>query len=430
MFRSIGHLYSILNENQKNRILRLQFLVISMAIFELVAISSIAPFMALVGDISLVESDGIISNLYTMSGMQEPVNFVFLLGVILLVILGVSTVFSVITVWRLSTFAYDTGTEIADQLFNYYLDQNWLFHVENNSSYLTKQIAGDSQRVTNNVLQPLLQLNAKIVLVIVLCCALLVYRWEVAIGGLLIFSIAYLILFKLVRNRLDRNGKFISQLTEYRFKIMSEVFGGIKEIILTGRKHNAKLKFNNSGSELAECQGVNTAIGSTPRYIMEFIAFGSIIILLLYLYIKFDGNIAEILPVISLCALAGFKLLPAFQAIYTSIAQIKGNIAAFDAIKDDMIKSKELVNIRKTNQPNSIIINSDENSVDQCAIILENIKFSYPKSEKPSLDIEKLKIKKSTTVGLVGSSGAGKSTLVDLLLGLLEPSEGKVHYSV
>ena len=430
MYRTIGQLYSILNKSQKKRILKLQFLVITMAILELVAISSIAPFMALVGDISIIENEGALSQLYAMSSVESPISFVFILGVLLLVILGISTFFSVITVWRLSTFAYDTGTEIADQLFTYYIDRDWLFHVENNSSYLIKQIAGDSQRVTNNVLQPLLQLNAKVVLVIVLCSALVIYRWEVAVGGLLIFTFAYLVLFKLVRKRLDRNGKFISKLTEYRFKIMSEVFGGVKELILTNRKDDAKSKFNRSGSELAECQGVNTAIGSTPRYIMEFIAFGSIIILLLYLYVKFEGNISEILPVISLCALAGFKLLPAFQAIYTSIAQIKGNVAAFEAIKVDMIKSKESMNTFNLETSENLSVVYFDNISDETEILLDKVKFSYPNSHDLSLDIEHLAIKKSTTVGLVGSSGAGKSTLVDLILGLLEPSSGNVRFSI
>ncbi|MFA0441920.1 ABC transporter ATP-binding protein [Vibrio sp. 10N.222.51.C12] len=421
MYNSIKELYSILSKKQKKRILKLQFLVITMAVLELVSVSSIAPFMALIGDLSLLESSGPISNIYVMTGVSNPKDFVFILGIVLLLVLTISTVFSVLTVWRLSTFAYDTGTEIADRLFNYYVENDWLFHMQNNSSHLIKQIAGDSQRVTNNVLQPLLQLNAKFVLAVVLCSALVIYRWEVAVGGLVVFSIAYILLFKVVRSRLDNNGKLISKLTEERYKIMSEVFGGIKELLLMGRRDNAKRNFKNSGIDLAKCQGINTAIGSTPRYIMELIAFGSIISLLLYLYSKYDGNISEILPVISLCALAGFKLLPAFQTIYTSIAQIRGNIAAFDAIKHDMLASKDFESIGDGTGSNNLGNIKD--------IELDNVVFSYPGSRKPSLNKISFKIEPQTTVAFVGASGAGKTTLIDMILGLLEPHKGKMVVS-
>lgn len=419
MFRSIVDLFKILTREQKIRVLKLQLLIITMAFLELLGIGGIAPFMSLVGDENILYSDSFLADFYEWSKMTEPNDFVVFVGICLLLLLTLSTIFSVMTTWKLSRFAYDTGTEIADRLFIYYISKNWMFHLNNNSAFLIKQIAGDSQRVTNNVLQPLLQLNAKIVLATVICVALVIYSWQVAFGGVVIFCVAYFLLFKIVRNRLDKNGRLISDLTQTRYQIMSESFGGIKELLVLNRRANAAKKFEKSGKELAACQGVNTAIGTTPRYVMELIAFGSIVSLLLFLYITHNGNIGQILPLLSLCALAGFKLLPAFQTIYTSIAQIRGNISAFESIREDMQLSIDSNNFEKSKESKSNQIGD---------INLVNISFKFPGANKNSLEDINLNITPNTTVAFVGSSGAGKSTLIDIVLGLLKPDSGKIIF--
>lgn len=421
MIKSVFKIYSLLDAGQKKKLLKLQLLVAITAILELASVASIAPFMSLVADNRILTSSEYLNYLYTLSSVHSIAEFIFLLGLLLLAILVISTAFSVFTVWRLSTYAYDTGTEIADRLFRYYMENDWLFHVENNSSYLIKQIAGDSQRVTNNVLQPLLQMNAKIVLAVVLCSALVVYMWEIAVGGFVVFSLSYLALFKIVRSKLDRNGKLISTLTADRYKIMAEVFGGIKELKLMSRLNESRRIFEVKGHQLAQCQGINTAIGSTPRYIMELITFGSILFLLLLLYVRYDGNIGEILPIISVCALAGFKLLPAFQTIYTSLAQIRGNMAAFDSIEADLENAKVKLE-------SSAIVKSESLPTFK-SIELENIGLCYPMAREYSVSGVSVSIKRNTTVAFVGASGAGKSTLIDVILGLLNPSEGRLLFA-
>ena len=101
-------------------------------------------------------------------------------------------------------------------------------------------------------------------------------------------------------------------------------------------------RFNHTGQTYAHSQGTNATLTLIPRYFMELIAFGSMIALLLYLIASHNGNLGVILPILSVYALATFKLLPAFQQIYTSIAYIKGNIAAFDSIKKDLTNSMQV----------------------------------------------------------------------------------------
>ena len=219
------------------------------------------------------------------------------------------------------------------------MQQSWLFHASGSSATLIKQVSSEATRVSDGIIQPLLQLNAKLVLAFFISTSLLIYNPLIAIGGLLIFFFAYLALYKMVQNRLKVNGQNISRLLTDRFRLMNEGFGGIKDVLLLNRHFNFVNRFTVNGKSIACAIGINNAISQVPRYFMELIAFGSMIMLVLFLMKTYQGNLGSVLPVLSVYALAAFKLLPAFQQIYSNIVLIKGNIAAFDAIKDDLAQS-------------------------------------------------------------------------------------------
>ena len=139
------------------------------------------------------------------------------------------------TLWKLSMFATQVGTEISDSLYSYYLNKCWLFHASGSSAQLTKKIAGEAGRVSKGIVMPLMQINARIVLAMFICIGIFIYDVKVAVIGLFVFSSAYLILYKLVRTYLLRNGRTISDMNGQRFELMNEAFGGIKDILLLGR---------------------------------------------------------------------------------------------------------------------------------------------------------------------------------------------------
>jgi len=316
-------------------------------------------------------------------------------------------------------FATKVGTEIADRLYTHYLKQDWLFHASGSSAQLTKKIANEAQRVTSGILLPLMQMNARIALALFMSLAIFLYDPKVAIIGLIVFSIAYFILYKLVKKVLQRNGQSISTVYEQRFRLMNEGFGGIKDVLLLGRDDDFIKRFNQTGNILAQSQGTNTALIQVPRYFMELIAFGAMITLILYLIAIYDGNLGVVLPIISVYALAAFKLLPAFQQIYGSVAQIKGNVSAFESIYQDLIEStKRNVSASKNEQTNENNLHLTEE------ITLENIGFTYPGKPSPTISQLSMQIKANSVVGIVGPSGSGKSTLIDILLGLIQPQSG------
>ncbi len=418
MFKIIKELFNLLTPSQRKRFYVLQIFVALMAVLEIFGVASMIPFMAVVGDMGQLKEDTLIAQVYQSSGITSESQFVFVLGVFVLLALLISTIISMFTIWKLSIFAHQIGTEIADRLYTHYLKQGWLFHASGSSAQLTKKIATETIRVTGNILVPLMHMNSKILLVFLLSLSIFIYNPKVAMIGISIFVVTYIILFRIVRMRLAIFGKATSDVTEQRFRLMNEGFGGIKDVLLLGRDADFIERFNKTGNILAYSQGTATAIIQAPRYLVELIAFGSIILLILYLMISYEGNLGIILPILSIYAVGAIKLLPAFQQIYGSIGLIKANIAAFDSIQEDLNNSFRVESEKQ--------IIEEEYLNPKKQISLENIAFTYPSKEEPALNQLSMTIPANSVIGVVGPSGAGKSTLIDIFLGLIEPQEGQL----
>jgi ABC-type multidrug transport system fused ATPase/permease subunit len=416
MYETIKNLFKLLRPAQRKRFYKLQILVIFMSVFEILGISSIVPFITLVADPSVLEQDNLVAKIYIASGIIDSNMFLVLLGCSVLILLFFASCFSMFTLWRLCMFANQLGAEISDELYSYYLKQSWLFHASSSSSQLTKKIANETMRVTTGILLPIMKMNQQGMLGFSLSLGLIIYDPIIASVGFCIFGIAYLILFKFVRSRLEQNGKKISQIFEQRFRLMNDGFGGIKDILLLGRDNDFIKRFSNSGKLLSYSQGTNQALSQTPRYLMELVAFGSIISLILFFIIINNSNLGALLSVLSLYAIATLKIVPAFQKVYANAATIRGNIAAFHSIQQDLINALNLDLSVNQITKNSIYPNNK--------ISLEGISFRYPNKSLPAITNLNISIDANSVVGIVGSSGSGKSTLIDLILGLIEPQKG------
>lgn len=418
MLKQLKELYSLLTSEQRKKLLRLQVLVVLMSFAEIASVVSIGPFMALVGDMGQLQSESWIAELYTATGLEEPRVFMFWIGVGVLVVLTLASLISMYTVWRLSMYGTRVGAELASRLFRYYMHQPWLFHASGSSSRLTNLIAQETQRVTYTIINPFMMMNAKLVMAMLMAIVVFLYNPLVACVGFLIFVSAYLLLYRVVRRRLFRNGQLMSSQQEQRFKLMSEGFGGIKDALLLGRQAIYTERFTATSGTIAKAQGTNQALSLAPRYAMELVAFGCVILLVLYLVAHHEGNLGAILPIMSVYALAGFKMLPAFQRVYSSISVIRGNMAAFEAVRTDLKESGSI----SPSDPKSDL----EKLSPKKEIQIKDVFFAYPGKQESALNGVNITIPVNQVIGLVGASGSGKSTAIDLLLGLIEPQQGQV----
>ena len=422
MFILLRELFGIFTRRQLRRLLLLQLLMILMAFAEIAGVSAIGVFMAVVADPSILDRPNLIGNLYKMSGVTDPGEFIYLVGVVAVIVLVSTAMISMLTIWRAALFAARIGQEMADRLFRYYMHQSWLFHSWGSSAELTKRIASDAYVVSSQVVYPLMQINTKLILAVFMTTGLLLLNPWVILMALAIFGSGYALLYRLVRMRLTRNGKRISEIAVRRYKLMSEGFGGIKDVLLLGRQTTFVDRFETNGDTLSKSLSTNDALAMAPKHFMDMVAFSSVILLFLYLTKSHQGDLATVLPMLALYALAGFKVLPAIQQIYHAVATIKGSTAAFDAIKEDLKASRYLDDhAASQNRP------AERPAIRlKRGITLQDVTFTYPGKTLPALRSLSVEIPANRSIGFVGTSGSGKSTLVDLVIGLLAPDEGKI----
>jgi ATP-binding cassette, subfamily B, bacterial PglK len=421
MLTQLREFFSLLTRQQRRRLLRLQVLIVIMAFAELASVLAIGPFMAVVGDMSRLQGDGRLAWAYRLSGLESPEAFLTLLGVMVLLVLLLAALLSMYTTWRLSLYSAQVGAELSSRLYRYYLYQPWLFHSGENTSGLINKVSQEVQRTTHRIINPCMRLNAKLVMVSLMTVAIFLYNPVIAVSGALIFAASYLLLYKTVRRFLVANGRRISRAQAKRFKLMTEGFGGIKDLLLLHRQESFTSRFDKASNSVARGQGVTQGLSEAPRYAIELVAFGAVILLVLYLLNLYEGNLGAILPALSIYALAGFKMLPAFQKIYSAISQIRGNLAAYESIREDLLASRTS-DSTVAGQPEAEITPL----VPRQAIVLQDVVFDYPGKKGLALDGLTLTIPANRMVGLVGASGSGKSTAVDLLLGLIRPQQGRV----
>ena len=212
---------------------------------------------------------------------------------------------------------------------------------------------------------------------------------------------------------------------------MSEGFGGIKDLLLTKRQNFFSTVFKKSSDKYAYHTGYIQVLSLIPKYVLEFLAFSSVILLAVYLLEFSDVDLSsnDILQTLSIYGFAGYKMLPAFQQIYYSLSTIKGSISAFENVKEDLFESLKNVEYETKNNNLSLNLNNNTSNAPQISksfLIFKDVSFYYPTSDNPSVTNVNIQIDKNSIIGFVGPTGSGKSTIIDLLLGLLKPSSGKI----
>tara|TARA_Y100000389_G_C17417808_1_gene494821 strand:- start:433 stop:1638 length:1206 start_codon:yes stop_codon:yes gene_type:complete len=219
-----------------------------------------------------------------------------------------------------------------------------------------------------------------------------------------------------MKNLLSRIGIERTKVNTERFKIVLEAFSATKDVKVRGLENEYTDRFSESAEIYAKNQSLADVISALPRYFIEAIAFGGMIILVLFL-IASGNSFVNIIPLLALYAFAGYRLIPSLQIIYSSSILMRFMGPTLDLLIKDLVNLKK---IDKDFHDEESILNFNK------FIELKNIHFSYLNSDRESLTNINLTVPRNKKIGIVGSTGSGKTTMVDLILGLLDPSKGSI----
>ncbi len=406
----------LLSPSEQKRALLLLCMVVVMALLDVIGVASIMPFMAVLANPQLIESNSVMRYVYVTLGFNGRQDFLFALGVLVFVLLVVSLSFKALTTYAQTRFALMREYSIGKRLVEGYLHQPYSWFLNRHSADLGNTILSEVSGVVSSGLIPLLTLIAQSSVAICLMGLLLLVDPLLAVSVCVVLGTAYLLVFKLMSGGLKHLGEARVRANQQRFTAVSEAFSAAKEVKVGGLEQIYTQRFARPAEIYAKGQTTAQVIALLPRFVLEAIAFGGMLLVVLYLMVK-SGSFAEALPVIALYAFAGYRLLPALQQIYGTLTQLRFARPALDALHKD-IKSLGHYELQ-----NACIVPMQLKQ----GIQLNQVDYTYPNAQQPSLKNISLFISANSTVGLVGSTGSGKTTTVDLILGLLEPQVGSLN---
>jgi len=417
MYKELSQVWRILNNKQRKKVKYLQVFVILISFLEIATVALVAGFM------HVINNANDLSNVPYLMFISENLKFssnemILLISIFVVLILTGSSIFSIWLTKSINYSAFSIGKEISVRLFQFYQDQDWIFHTQVNSSRLINRTLTETNRLTTSVLLPLLLLVSKIVLIFLITLTLLIYNPIVSIGGALLCIVGYYILFVFSKSKLSNNSLQISSSNQLRIKCLNEGFEGVKQVILSDKSSFYVKKYELACESMANAQSSTVTLSAAPRYMMEWLAYVGVISLLLF-FIHIQGNnTEEIIPILTLYGVSIFKLLPAMQQAYSNLATVKGNLSVVGELSDDIVSS----NKSKT---------SDRSDLTLMVPFVNSLKtndlyFKYPNKDLNAISGMSIEIKKNSCVGFVGPSGSGKSTLIDIISGLISPNLGSL----
>jgi ABC-type multidrug transport system fused ATPase/permease subunit len=420
MLPTLQKILSLFTRRERRRIYWLLLSILLMGIFETTGIASIMPFMAVITNPGIIQQNQVLSFAYNYFNFSGDNEFIFFVGIGVLSVLLISNSFAAFTTWRLLRFAYLSGHNLSTRLFEKYLGNPYSFFLTHNSSELSKNVITEVHRIVAGILTPFMYIITRTV--IALCILALLIAMDPLLA-LLIFMVcggAYVVVFLLSKKRLATNGKISTQAQGQRFKIAGEGFGGIKDLKLLGREREYLRRYVEPSLSFATCESTNQVISTIPKYALETIVFGGMLLVILYL-VEVKQNTAQILPLLGLYAFAGYRLMPGFNQIFQGLSHIRYHSAALNLIHDHINPAASL----EKSKPEPEMKNRDKLGFAK-AIKLTGITFAYSGGGPKIIDKLNLTIEANTTIAFVGKTGSGKTTLIDLILGLLPLDSGEI----
>jgi ATP-binding cassette, subfamily B, bacterial PglK len=409
-------IYHILSPSERKKAVVISVMVLFMAFFDMIGVAAIMPFITIAGNPEVIQSNTYLSTVYNYLGFKNEYDFIFFTGIVVFILLIVSLLIKTITTYYQLRFTLTREFTIGLRLIQGYLKQPYEWFLNRNSADLGKNILGEVNYVINEALNPLGMLFSQSVVAFTLLALLIVVNPFLAVSLFLVLGTSYALIYVYLRKRIDTIGTSRGIVNRKRFTSVTEAFWAVKDIKIGGYEETYVQRFATPARLYAHYQSTARVVEQSPKFLLEGVIFGGLIAVLLF-FLRSTGNLDQVLPTITVYAFATYKLMPALQQAYASFSKLRYSKNGLEMLY------KEITELKKTPK----VIQGNPVFALNNHIQLNNLTYSYPKSDKCALNGLSVEIPAKKTIGLVGASGSGKTTTVDVILGLLEPQIGELY---
>ena len=404
--------------SERERRLALLVLLVSLigAGAQVAMIGAVMPFLSFIADPNSLDQNGLVSSLYEHFGFVSRYSFAFALGLGCIGVILLSNFVLMVRGYMIARFTVMRVHALSTRLLKSYLRKPYEHFLGRNSSDIGKRILSETNEISVSFLQPAAELIASSISAVFILTFLLYLEPLGTLIGAGIVLTFYLTVHRFSGRYIKRLGEARAASNARRFRMINEIFGGIKDLKIHQKEEVYARSFETSSSEMMKANWKSRIATDTPQYLVQaFFLSGVIMACLLMIDVDLfntDGNAGgQLIPMLGVFAFAGQRLVPELQKIYAASSKMTFGAAALQNVHEDMDRKPPAP--RPIAQPIPFQQNLE----------LRGLSYHYPDAKAGISDLSTT-IAKGARIGIVGGTGAGKTTLVDLILGLLQPKSG------
>jgi ATP-binding cassette, subfamily B, bacterial PglK len=420
MVKLVKKLFYIFSNHEKIQIGIIFLLMLIGAGLETISIGLIPSFVSLLGNPKIINQQMILHWLYIQSGATSNQIFLLWISIVLLAIYLIKNIYlALLTYWQYF-FLYVKQVSLSSRLLRSYLNSSYTFHLQRNSADLVHNVTSEVPQIFSGVLIPLLILVTEIMVMICIGILLAIAEPVSSAFAAIFLGLSIFWLNGTIRKQMSEQGLIRQEQGGRMIQWVNQGLGGIKETKVLGREQFFLNAFQRSTDAFSKASLYVGLANQLPNLFIDTMLITAVLLIVIFSLIQ-GREIQSILPMLSLFAIAALRLMPSAKRIVSTITNIIYFRYSVDLIYQDLISLEIKTNLQTSiNQSQMFPIKL------QKSIELQNIQFQYPNSSKPSLLDISLVIPKGASIAFIGSSGAGKTTIIDIILGLLTPSQGKI----
>ncbi len=385
------------------------------SLLEVISVGAVLPFLGVLTAPELVYQHPFMQPLIEILELSEPNELVLPLTMLFISAAVLAGSIRILLLYAMTRITYATGADLSIKIYNITLYQEYAVHVSRNSSEVINGIISKTSQVVGGVIMPGINLINSTILILSIMGALLVIDTIVALSAFIGIGLLYLVIIRYTGKQLKENSKIIADTSTQMIKSLQEGLGGIRDVLIDGSQEFYSQLYRSADLPMRQASGNNQFIGGAPRYALEAVGM-TLIAALAYIMSLTEGGMATAIPVLGALALGAQRLLPALQQAYASFSSLRG----VEASLVDVLELLDQALPEYVNQPSPTPIPFERE------IKLTNLSFGYIKESPLILENVNLSIAKGEQIGFMGVTGSGKSTLIDIIMGLLLPTNGEL----
>lgn len=415
VFIAIKKIWLYLSRKRKNQLVFLLILMVTTSIAEVISIGAVIPFLGVLSNSEVIFKHELILPFTQLLGIANHKELLLPITVIFIVASIFSGLMRIVLLWVQTRVSHAIGADLGYDIYKFMLQQPYEDHMSRNSSEVISAVSTKINQVVAQTIKPVMILMSSFFILVAMSAFLIYVNPLVAFSVLFGFIVIYVFIVLLTRSRVLKNGKIINTKSNVIIKLVQEGLGGFRNLILDDLHHLFKNSFHREDKKLRRAIANNQILSQSPRHGVESIGM-VLIALIAYSMGGDDGDFSAVIPVLGAFAVGAQRILPLLQQSYSSWSSIYGSQAVLEEVMS--LVKKPL----KKNKPRS---DSKSLTFDK-SIKLNNLSFTYKKSDSQVLNRINIEILKGSRVGFIGETGSGKSTLLDIIMCLLYPVEGVI----